>query len=103
MPDFPIVEHIDPDLKGLLERFFELSQGDLQQMRDAVEERDFDTLVRLGHTARGTGHGYGFTGMGQIGTAIEEAALGRDMESASAQVELMRRYLETVRVEFITK
>lgn len=103
MPELPVVEIINPDLEALLERFFELSLTDLQKMQDALNAQDFDTLVRLGHTAKGTGHGYGFTGMGNIGTAIEAAALGRDIQGVSDQVGRMKRYLETVKVEFQPK
>lgn len=103
MSDYPIVEYIDAGLKGLLDRFFELSRTDLDTMRAAADKGDFDTLVRLGHTVRGTGHGYGFTGMGTIGEAIEQAALGRDLEALLGHVDRMDRYLSSVRIEFISK
>lgn len=103
MSDFPIVEYIDPGLEDLLGRFFELSRMDLDTMRAAADKRDFDTLVRLGHTVRGTGHGYGFTGMGELGGAIEQAALGRDLEALNSHMDRMDQYLSTVRIEFLDK
>ena len=103
MPDYPLVEHIDIGLEDLLDRFFELSRMDLNTIRAAVDEGDFDTLARLGHTVRGTGHGYGFTGMGTIGAAIEQAARGRDLEAILGHVDRMDHYLSNVRIEFITK
>lgn len=102
MPELPvIVEHIDSGLEELLDRFFELSRVDLDQMQAAVDNGDFETLVRLGHTAKGTGHGYGFHGMGDIGGAIEQAALGRDLEAVNSHVDRMRHYLENVQIKFI--
>ena len=100
MPDFPLVEYIDPDLEVLIDRFFELSRVDLEMMRDAIGEGNFDTLVRLGHTVKGTGQGYGFTGMGEIGSAIEKAALGRDLNAAISSVDRMDHYLDNVEVKF---
>jgi len=103
MADFPIIEYIDPGLEDLLGRFFELSRMDLDTMRAAADKRDFDTLVRLGHTVKGTGHGYGFTGMGELGGAIEQAALDKDLEALSRHMDRMDHYLSTVRIEFIVK
>ncbi len=103
MSELPVVEYIDAGLADLLDRFFELSRSDLQTMREAVGERDFETLTRLGHTVRGTGHGYGFSGMGEIGHAIEQAAQGRDVDALNTHMDRMDRYLSTVRVEFVAK
>jgi len=100
MPDYPIIEHIDPDLGELLDRFFEVSRQDVEAMWQAIAVGDFNELLRLGHTARGTGSGYGFKGMGVIGRGIEEAANDSDAQKAQAQVEELARYLETVQVKF---
>lgn len=95
-----IIERIDPDLEVLMERFFVNSNEEVIAMRDALEARDFVTLTRLGHTAKGTGHGYGFTGMGEIGLALENAAKVNDEVESLAQVERMAHYLAHVKVEF---
>lgn len=103
MPDDLVVEYIDPGLEGLLDRFFELSRKDLDVIRAAVEQRDFTTLVRLGHTVKGTGYGYGFTGMGKLGGDIEQAALDEDLVALQDCMGRMDRYLSTVRIEFTDK
>lgn len=83
-----------------MERFFTGSKDDADKMQAALEGKDFDVLKRLGHTAKGTGHGYGFSGMGQIGLALEGAAKAEDCEECQAQIDRMRHYLDTVKVEF---
>ncbi|MCJ2164167.1 MULTISPECIES: Hpt domain-containing protein [unclassified Pseudodesulfovibrio] len=100
MPKYPIIERIDPDLGELLDRFFDVSHKDLEAMQGALAVLDFEELVRLGHTAKGTGSGYGFKGMGDIGHGIELAANARDLQAAKEQVEHLARYLDTVQVEF---
>lgn len=100
MPDFPIIERIPADLAALLERFFDVARQDVQQMRAALDNRDFDELVRLGHTIRGTGSGYGFKAMGPMGHSIELAAQARDPEGVLRNVDILHRYLDTVQVEF---
>ncbi|WP_207259718.1 Hpt domain-containing protein [Desulfovibrio sp. Huiquan2017] len=100
MPTHPEVERIPPDLEQLLDRFFAVSRDDLQRMRNALHVRDFETLVRLGHTARGTGGGYGFKGMGRIGHDIELAAQKGDSDALAKHMDTLAHYLDTVQVEF---
>jgi HPt (histidine-containing phosphotransfer) domain-containing protein len=100
MDDQPVIERIDPDLEELMERFFASSLEDVDIMRSALARGDYQTLVRLGHTAKGTGYGYGFRGMGDIGQALEKAARAGDRAQCHALVERMAYYLSTVQVEF---
>jgi HPt (histidine-containing phosphotransfer) domain-containing protein len=100
MPESPEVERIPSDLQELLDRFFAVCRQDIELMRDALHGRDFNTLARLGHTARGTGSGYGFKGMGRIGHDIELAAMERDPDAIERHVASLAHYLDTVRVEF---
>ena len=100
MSNYPIIERIHPDLEELLDRFFAVSRTDLDKMVSAMELRDFEELIRLGHTTKGTGSGYGFKGMGVIGREIELAASARDLSGVRAQVDNLARYLDTVQVEF---
>lgn len=100
MADTPIVELIDPDLEELMDRFFANSRKDIVKMRAAYDAGDFKTLARLGHTAKGTGYGYGFSGMGDIGLQLEMAAKEERQAECEEQIEKMVQYIENVRVEF---
>jgi HPt (histidine-containing phosphotransfer) domain-containing protein len=99
MSEHPEVERIPADLEELLDRFFDVCRQELEQMRNALREGDFDTLARLGHTARGTGSGYGFKGMGRIGREIELAAQNRDSDALEEHMDTLAHYLDTVQVE----
>jgi HPt (histidine-containing phosphotransfer) domain-containing protein len=100
MIDTPTTEYISPDLEELMERFFASSRKDLDLMRAALDAEDYPTLARMGHTAKGTGYGYGFRGMGDIGLELEGAAVQRKAGQCRALVERMARYLATVQVKF---
>lgn len=100
MADSPIVELIVPDLEELMDRFFSSSRDDLGKMQSALDAMDFETLIRLGHTAKGTGYGYGFRGMGDIGVKLEDAAKDRNENGVRTQLERMTYYLDNVKVEF---
>jgi len=100
MASEPVIERIDADLKPLMERFFNNSRQDVDTMRQALARGDMETLRRMGHTAKGTGYGYGMRTMGDIGTALEAAAKASDAPGCGEAIEYMARYLDTVVVEF---
>ena len=96
----PIIERIDFDLEVLMERFLDNSNRELDDMRAALDSGDMETLVRLGHTAKGTGYGYGMRGMGDIGLAIEMAAKECAMDRCRDEIEHMAEYLANVTIEY---
>lgn len=96
----PIIELIDPDLESLMERFIASSNKDLEAMRSAFALEDLETLTRLGHTAKGTGYGYGMRGMGDIGMAIEKAAKRGAMDRCREEIDRMANYLANVTIEY---
>lgn len=100
MTSTPIIERIDPGLEDLMERFFVGSNQDLVKMRATLDRGDFVALARLGHTAKGTGFGYGFKGMGEIGRDLETAAREQDRSACAEQVQRMEHYLANVEVRF---
>lgn len=100
MAETLIIERIDPDLEVLMERFFENSNKEVESMRAALAAGDYTTLTRLGHTAKGTGHGYGFIGMGEIGLALENAAKEEKEAECQELIGQLAHYLANVTVEF---
>ena len=53
----------------------------------------------LGHQMAGTGGGYGFEPITEIGSALEESALAGDTARIRTSIEDLDRYLSAVRVE----
>ncbi len=96
----PIIELIDPDLETLMERFIDSSNKDLEAMRSALALGDLETLIRLGHTAKGTGYGYGMRGMGDLGMVIETAAKCGAVEQCRQGIDQMAHYLANVTIEY---
>ena len=96
----PIIERIASDLEVLMERFLDNSNRDLDAMWSALDSGDLATLVRLGHTAKGTGYGYGMRGMGDIGLAIETAAKEGAADRCRDEIDRMAHYLANVTIEY---
>ena len=48
------------------------------KLKAALEQSDYDTVRTLGHQMAGSGAGYGFPKITEIGGALEESALAGD-------------------------
>jgi len=54
--------------------------GCRRHMLDALARGEFEIVERLGHSMRGSGAGFGFQGITDIGAALERAAVSADAE-----------------------
>ena len=59
----------------------------IQQARDCLATADFAPIRRFGHNLKGTGCGYGFPHIGEIGLQIEQAATAGDADRIARQLE----------------
>ena len=95
-----IVVHVDTDLQELIPGYLANRQGDIQAMREALEQGDYETIRILGHSMKGSGGGYGFDTITEIGSALEQAASGRDPDEIRRCVGELLTYLERVQVVY---
>ena len=65
----------------------------------ALDRGDFGTIRTLGHQMSGTGGGYGFEPITEIGSALEESALAGDATRIQDCIVRLEQYLSAVRVE----
>jgi CheY-like chemotaxis protein len=85
-------------LKPVVGGYLEKRRADVATLRSALDFCDFDTVRTLGHQMSGTGGGYGFEVITQIGGVLEESALARDAARIRTSIEDLERYLSAVRV-----
>jgi HPt (histidine-containing phosphotransfer) domain-containing protein len=100
MSDTKIVVKIDPDLETLIPGFLTNRNKDLGTLRAALEGKNFQTMQSVGHSLKGVGGGYGFTGMSEIGAAIEKAAKNQSLEELREQIDRYAGYLTAVEVVY---
>jgi signal transduction histidine kinase/ActR/RegA family two-component response regulator len=86
-------------LKPVVGGYLEKRRGDVAKLRDALDCGDFETIRTLGHQMSGTGGGYGFEPITEVGSSLEEAALAGDFARIRASIEDLDHYLNAVRVE----
>jgi HPt (histidine-containing phosphotransfer) domain-containing protein len=95
-----IMVKIDPDLAELIPGYLENRIQDILHILEALERADFETIRTLGHGMKGSGGGYGFAAITEIGKAIETAAKEGNAGAIREGVESLRSYLERVEVVY---
>ena len=98
--DEPIRIRVDPELASLIPGYLDNRRHDVTSLFEALDRGDYETARNLGHNMRGTGGGYGFDGITDIGGEIERAAKQGDAVLLRTHVESLSLYL--ARLELVT-
>jgi HPt (histidine-containing phosphotransfer) domain-containing protein len=100
MEDETIRVTVDPDLEDLIPGYLEGRGRDAGAMAQALKGKDFETIRILGHSMKGSGGGYGFDAITEIGGGLERAAKAGDGAAIDRLIEELRLYLGRVRVVY---
>lgn len=100
MEEQSILVTVERDLEDLIPAFMARRHEDVGKLRGALEAGDVETLRVIGHSMKGTGGGYGFDGLSEIGAAIESAAKAGDLARAGEWLARLEDYLARVKVRF---
>ena len=92
----PIEVPVDPALEDLIPDFLAHRRGDVDALRDMLPKEDLAGVARLGHNMKGTGRGYGFDEISEIGDAIEQAAKAERRDEISRLTDRLDKYLARV-------
>jgi CheY-like chemotaxis protein len=82
------------DLEDLIPAYLEKRRKDVVACRVALDAEDFAAIRRLGHNMKGTGTGYGFPGLTELGGEIEAAAIRSDASALRDQLERFAGHLK---------
>ena len=93
-----IVAHVPPGLEEFAPSYLAKRRGELAVMERLVSAGDWNQLRVLGHNMKGTGAGYGFPRLSEIGAALEQGAKQSNAEAVSAQLQELDEFLRRVRL-----
>ena len=85
-------------LEDLIPEYLANRRHDVGRLEEAVKKRDFGAARVIGHGMKGSGAGYGFRDISEIGRAIEDSARGEDAAKILRQVSKLADYLSRVDV-----
>lgn len=95
-----IIVTIDADLEDLIPDYLENRRQDCQAVLQGLENGDYEGIRVLGHTMKGTGGGYGFDAITDMGQALEEAAKQPDPAAIRAVVAQLEDYLQAIEIVY---
>ena len=87
-------------LADLVPGFLDGRRRDIDAIAAALERSDYDDVRILGHNMKGSGAGYGFNRITEIGTSLEQAAGRRVPSEIRAQSAELVRYLDGLHVVY---
>lgn len=93
-----IIVRVDPDIEDLVPGFLRHRRTDVNSIREALDNDNYETIMSLAHKIKGQGGSYGFDTISEIGEAIEVAAKSEDTEGVRQKVAEFASYLEQVEV-----
>jgi signal transduction histidine kinase len=91
---------VDADMEDIVPGYLQKRRGEVDKYRTALAAGDFDAIRMLGHKMKGTGGGYGFPVLTEIGGKLEDQALAHDAAGLSGKIEEFAQYVSSVKLEF---
>ena len=91
---------IDADLEELIPGYLENRQKDIESIKECIGRDDFESIRILGHSMKGSGGGYGFDQVSEVGGSIEVAAKAFDVKIIEEQIANLEDFLNRLEVVF---
>jgi CheY-like chemotaxis protein len=91
---------VDSSLAGLVPGFLANRRRDIEAIGTALDQSDYENVRILGHNMKGSGAGYGFSRITEIGAALEQAAGRQAVEEIHERTADLTRYLDNLHVEY---
>ena len=99
-PDSPrrkvVLRRADQKIADRAPAYLEHCRQNLIVMRTALAREDHEAVLVIGHNMRGSGGGFGFQPITDIGAALEQAADTGNIVEMGAQLDALSRYLDGV-------
>ncbi len=98
----PLLISIDPELADLIPEYIRSVRERTAEMASLAASGDLAGVQRLAHQIKGSGGGYGFPQITELGRDILQAAKARDQATTARVVALLESYLATLQWEIAT-
>lgn len=94
------IVQVDPEIEDIVPIFLQNRRDDVGFLSKALEDGDFEPIGILGHSMKGSGGGYGFDAITDIGRSLEQAAKSQSWGEIKRLVEELASYLDRVEVVY---
>ncbi len=91
---------ISNDLAELIPTYLSNKEKEQQKIASLAEEDDFAAIKVIAHGIKGSGGGYGFADLTEIGRKIEEAAKNSDKAAIQEWNQQLKIYLGNLKIDY---
>src|SRR3984885_2319301 len=84
---------ISEQVMALVPQYLASKEKQIEEARAALASRDFGPIRRFGHNLKGTGRGYGFPPIEEMGKEIEQAAAQADPSRVADQLDALHKFV----------
>ena len=91
---------VDKYLHDLIPNFMANRHREVDELRAALERKDYERLRQIGHRMKGLGRSFGFDYVSVIGIEIERAARAADKALLGTHIADYRAYVNAVRITY---
>lgn len=95
-----ILVRVDPDLIDLIPVFLQNRRRDAIAIKGALARGDMERIRVIGHSMKGSGSGYGFPTLSEVGAVIEHGAQRLNHEAILDAVAQLEEYLARIEVAY---
>ncbi|MBF0329132.1 MAG: Hpt domain-containing protein [Nitrospirae bacterium] len=99
MPEKIIVK-VDPDIADLVPGYIDNRHRDIGLLSEALAKNDYDGLRKIGHDLKGSGSGYGFDKITEMGRTLESAAKSGDGTEIKKLIDELTDYLDRLEIVY---
>ena len=92
---------IDRDLENLIPEYILSIRSNIVRIQKMLEVNDMESIRTMGHNMKGSGGGYGFNKITDIGLLIEDGAKANDASAIRSGLKLLEHYLDNISIEFV--
>ena len=92
---------VEQGMEDVVPLYLDKRRAEISTYRQALAEGSFEVIRALSHKMKGTGTGYGFPVLTDIGATLERAAKRGDAAEARTKIDELAQYLSSVELEYI--
>jgi CheY-like chemotaxis protein len=86
------------EIASLVPRYLASKASEIEEAQAHLAGRNFEPIWRFGHNLKGTGRGYGFPGIEELGRALEKSAKDADEVGVARELLALHRFVSEAAV-----
>ncbi len=92
---------VDNELEEIVPNFLVNRGKDVIELKSLLDNKDIESIEKIGHKVAGSSGGYGFHELGKIAKEIELKAMAKEFDPLSELIKKFEAYVNNLEVKYI--